>query len=203
MSEHGWPGWADEPAGPGPEHPDPHDGDQLGGESHAPDWAGDEAWDPAAAQDTDDDPAAAVSLPDTPAGYADDTADADHPGADHGVPYPHGVDGGPLGHVGADPDAVAESGADTDLPFPPAVDVGELPEPVDGFPWIDTGTLGVVAADTIAADADAGTYPAVHPGDLAAYAQEDLPPAVDPWAALAASDDPATSTLARFWAQDQ
>src|SRR5690242_10256665 len=22
-------------------------------------------------------------------------------------------------------------------PFPPAVDVGELPEPVDGFPWID------------------------------------------------------------------
>jgi hypothetical protein len=204
VSEHGWPGWADEPAGPGPEHPDPHDGDQPGDELRSPDWAGDEAWDPA--QDTPDgDPAAAaVSYDDAPAGYADDTADASPgaPGADDGAPYPQGVDGGPLGPVGADPDAVAEPGADPDPPFPPAVDVGELPEPVDGFPWIDTGTLGVVAADMIA-EAAGGPYPAVDPADLAAYAQEDLPPAVDPWAALAASDDPATSTLARFWAQEQ
>ena len=198
MSEHGWPGWVDEPAGHGPQHPDPHDGDQPGDELHTPDWGVEQGWEPA--QDiADTDPGATAVPYDTPAGYAD--ASADEPDIDE-VPYPQGVDGGPLGPVGADPDAVAGSGADAELPFPPAVDVGELPEPVDGFPWIDTGTLGVVAADTTA-DAAAGTYPAVDPADLAAYAREDLPPAVDPWAALAASDDPATSALARFWAQEQ
>ncbi len=216
MSEHGWPGWADEPAGPGPEHP--HSGDPIGvtgpgDELRAPEWVGDEPWDPAR-ESTDGDPAPAAGYADTPAGYADDPAD---PAGHAGAPYPShgadgsplgpvGADGSPLGPVGADPDADPEAGADADLPFPPVVDVGELPEPVDGFPWIDTGTLGVVAADMTdggAYAADGGAYPAVDPADLAAYAQEDLPPAVDPWAALAASDDPATSTLARFWAQGQ
>ena len=37
------------------------------------------------------------------------------------------------------------------------------------------------------------------PAELAEYAAEDLPPGADPWAALAGSEDPATSALARFW----
>ena len=82
-------------------------------------------------------------------------------------------------------------------PFPPTVDVGELPEPVDGFPWIDTGSLGV--ADIHAA---LDTTDPVHPAELAEYAGTDLPPGVDPWAALADSDDPATAALAKWWQQN-
>ena len=48
-------------------------------------------------------------------------------------------------------------------------------------------------------DADAG-HTAPDPQELAAYAAEDLPPGADPWAALADSEDPATSALARFYA---
>jgi hypothetical protein len=82
-------------------------------------------------------------------------------------------------------------------PFPAAVDVGDLPEPVDGFPWIDTGALGV--ADLHAA---LDTTDPVHPAELAEYNATDLPPGADPWAALADSDDPATAALARWWRQD-
>ncbi|MBM2616146.1 hypothetical protein JIG36_11320 [Actinoplanes sp. LDG1-06] len=81
--------------------------------------------------------------------------------------------------------------------FPPALDVGELPEPVDGFPWIDTGSLGVVHAAAVADTPDP-----VRPEELAEYAGVDLPPAQDPWAALADSDDPATSALARWWQEN-
>jgi hypothetical protein len=45
--------------------------------------------------------------------------------------------------------------------------------------------------------AEAGTPEA---SELAGYAGEVPPDGADPWAALAASDDPATSALARFWA---
>jgi hypothetical protein len=82
-------------------------------------------------------------------------------------------------------------------PFPPAVDVGDLPEPVDGFPWIDTGSLGV--ADIHAA---LDTTDPVHPAELAEYNATELPPGADPWAALADSDDPATAALAKWWQQD-
>ncbi|WP_250003687.1 hypothetical protein [Actinoplanes sp. M2I2] len=78
--------------------------------------------------------------------------------------------------------------------FPATLDVGDLPEPVDGFPWIDTGSLGVVPAAALTETPDP-----VRPEELAEYAGVDLPPAQDPWAALADSDDPATSTLARWW----
>jgi hypothetical protein len=81
--------------------------------------------------------------------------------------------------------------------FPAAVDVGALPEPVDGFPWIDSGSLGL--ADIAAALHEADTTEPVQPPELAEYAAADLPPGVDPWAALADSDDPATSALARWW----
>jgi hypothetical protein len=102
-----------------------------------------------------------------------------------------------MGPVGADPDAAVDTGDDPAAVFPPAVDVGPLPEPVDGFPWIDTGSLGLVGAGPV----DAAALSPVDPQDLAEYAAADLPPGVDPWAALAASDDPATSALARWWSE--
>jgi hypothetical protein len=116
-----------------------------------------------------------------------------------------------MGPVGADPDARTEPDpADPDPagPFPPAVDLGALPEPVDGFPWIDTGSLGFLGADTAAdtASVAAGGAPVTAEqlsADLTAYAATDLPPGVDPWAELAGSDDPATSALARWWAPRQ
>ncbi|MCU7722496.1 hypothetical protein ODJ79_02095 [Actinoplanes sp. KI2] len=82
-------------------------------------------------------------------------------------------------------------------PFPPAVDVGDLPEPVDGFPWIDTGSLGVADLHP-----ELDTTDPVHPAELAEYNATDLPPGADPWAALADSDDPATAALAKWWQQN-
>jgi hypothetical protein len=103
-----------------------------------------------------------------------------------------------MGLVGADPDALPDADPDPVDMFPQVVDVGPLPEPVDGFPWIDTGSLGVVDAHTIEAhDAE------VTPQELAEYAGADLPPGADPWAALADSEDPATSALARWWSEQQ
>ena len=94
--------------------------------------------------------------------------------------------------------AVTEvSAAVEDTLFPPVLDV-DLPEPVDGFPWIDTATLG--AGDTT------GFVPPVEPvtaEELAAYAGVEIPPGADPWTVLAASDDPATAALARWWTQGE
>ena len=85
--------------------------------------------------------------------------------------------------------------------FPPALDV-DLPEPVDGFPWIDTGSLGLIDAGPVeAGPVDPADTP-VQPAELAAYAETDLPPAADPWATLAESDDPATAALAKWWSQN-
>jgi hypothetical protein len=92
-------------------------------------------------------------------------------------------------------DAAAEITDDT--AFPPALDV-DLPEPVDGFPWIDTATLG--AADPT------GFLPPlenVTADELAAYAGIDIPDGADPWSVLAASDDPATAALAKWWTQGE
>jgi hypothetical protein len=76
--------------------------------------------------------------------------------------------------------------------FPPSVDLGDLPEPVDGFPWIDTAALGTP-------DGAGHDFPPVDPHELAEYAGTELPEGADPWTVLADSDDPATSTLARFF----
>jgi hypothetical protein len=212
VSEHGWPGWPDGHDGPDP-HDNAHEHPDVGGDHVADDagvWTPDGHWDPT--HEPVDHPAG-----DTPAEHADPDAPDDgwaghDPGhaafpddrLDHGVhpddPGDHaaaGVETHPLGPVGTDPDAAPDHDLGGEPVFPPAVDVGVLPEPVDGFPWIDTGTLGVVPVDLPhpAAAAD--------PADLAAYAAADLPPGVDPWAALADSDDPATSALARFWAPDE
>ena len=117
--------------------------------------------------------------------------------AEPDVPGPYGDDAAvavPVADpVGADPDAAAEPDAAVEV-FPPVLDVGPLPEPVDGFPWIDTGSLGVADPAAVPAAPAAPTAQ-----DLAGYAAADLPPGVDPWAALEASDDPATAALARFY----
>lgn len=81
--------------------------------------------------------------------------------------------------------------------FPPALDV-DLPEPVDGFPWIDTATLGAPDLTGFTAPLDP-----VDPGQLAAYAGVEIPPGADPWTFLASSDDPATAALARWWTQSE
>jgi hypothetical protein len=80
--------------------------------------------------------------------------------------------------------------------FPPALDVGDLPEPVDGFPWIDTATLGATP------DPSGFTAPLepVTPDELAAYAHTGQPA---DWATLSESDDPATAALAKWWAPEE
>jgi hypothetical protein len=127
-------------------------------------------------------------------------ADQHEPGTGHDDAAEHAVvdvtDGHGMGPVGADPDAAPD--LDQVSVFPPVVDVGPLPEPVDGFPWIDTGSLGLYHAGLVEPVAEPVAEP-VPAEDLAAYAAEELPPGVDPWAALADSDDPATSALARWW----
>jgi hypothetical protein len=117
---------------------------------------------------------------------------AEEPAADHQAEVVAEADPQEMDTVGADPDALPDTDDQVGV-FPPAVDVGPLPEPVDGYPWIDTGSLGVI--DPAAVPAAAGP----DPDELAEYAATDLPPGADPWAALAGSEDPATSALARFW----
>jgi hypothetical protein len=127
-------------------------------------------------------------------------------------PDPESPDPGPREPDSPGLDAAPDAGLPADSPpdvsdfsdvpdvFPPAVDVGDLPEPVDGFPWIDTGSLGL--AGIAATLHDQEHTDAVRPEELAEYAGADLPPGADPWAALADSDDPATAALAKWWQRD-
>jgi hypothetical protein len=100
--------------------------------------------------------------------------------------------------IGADPDQPVDEPGWTDL-FPPVLELPDVPEPTDGWPWTDAGFLG---ADLGAGDRLAGvpTLPdlRVDVADLLAYAAEDGTGG-EPWAALAGSDDPAVAALARFW----
>jgi hypothetical protein len=177
MTEHGWPDHHDD-HDPGA-HDDPAYVDDHHDADPAPPPADDDhdLWDLQHDHDHD-------------AGKTDDDL--------HDLPYEHHTE-----HTLTtdEPDAQHTAPADeiTDTVFPPAVDVGPLPEPVDGFPWIDTGSLGIVDPATI----HTATHDPVDPHELAEYAGTELPPGVDPWAALADSDDPATSTLARWWAENQ
>ena len=195
MSEHGWPDFPgdhhDDPGLPS-EHHDPHvpDGGHEDGPwylpaepepDHAP-WGADS-----------DDPFGSEGHSaggDEPGGH--DPAAADPGGHEAADPVPGTDPVGAAGVVGADPDAYADPLPDA--AFPPPLELGPLPEPVDGFPWIDAAGLG-----------DAGSaephLEAVDPHELAGYAGVDLPAGADPWAVLAGSADPATSALARWWAQ--
>ncbi|ADD43387.1 hypothetical protein [Stackebrandtia nassauensis] len=96
--------------------------------------------------------------------------------------------------VGTDPDAdLAADDPAFDAEFPPDIDMDARPEPVDGEPWSDASLLGSTS--------DAGTDWAAY--DYSAPPMDDLF-AMDgassgSWDSLAASDDPAVSSLARWW----
>jgi hypothetical protein len=208
MSDHGWDGgeWPDDldpdGGGLGPDTPDP-------GPDLSPDLGSDFGADLGEAQtadlsDTPDGPDPTPDAPLDPAG--DSTVDGafDPAGQDSGAGGPDAApdDGGDTTAdgtpeptpVGADPDLDPHADTWTDQSFPEPLDL-DAPEPVDGFPWTDPATLGTAPLP----DADAAYQGGPEAGELAAYAGEDLPPGTDPWTALSASEDPATSSLARWW----
>ncbi|MEQ4303414.1 hypothetical protein ABNF97_18855 [Plantactinospora sp. B6F1] len=222
-----WGGWsADEPEFGGPEGedfgdltPDPPDDDRgfpaegFGGEPDPGDPTGTPADPPMPLGyddlPTDDPPTEAPPTDDQPTD--DPYAEADpYPAAEPGsgangwaeVPAEVGF-GGADPPLGADPDLdpYADTGPAwweaTELP-----DLGAPPEPVDGFPWADPALLGQ-PVDTVPPPLSGADAATVAPDELAGYAGEELPADGDPWAALTASEDPATSTLARFWLPEE
>lgn len=125
----------------------------------------------------------------------DEAAD-DHPtpGPDLDNPVP-----------GTDPDVspLADDESWNADPFPQALTFDQPPEPVDGLPWSDPSLLGDGEAASLPVPA-AGLEKSPPVADLYAYdAAEYLPDGSDPWVSLAGSDDPATSSLARFWSTDE
>ena len=105
------------------------------------------------------------------------------------------VSGGQEPLFGADPDLHPLAGVDLDgdEPFPPTLDL-DPPEPIDGYPWTDPAVLG---HDVLPPLDDATGAPG--PAELFEYAGEQPPAGGDAWATLLASEDPATSALARWW----
>jgi hypothetical protein len=197
-----------DPGGPG--HPG---GDDEPATGHGHLGTSDEAY-------PDDDPFAPADHDDH-VGYAGaEGLDADHDG-----PLPHDqVQVDPLGleyPVGADPDIGV--GGDVDWPqhaFPPPLDLPDVPEPVDGYPWADPRLLGSdVAVDDHSAPVgepdrysapDGYGEPDDHRppvADLYEYAGEEYAgeeyagdESGGGWPELIASEDPATGALARWWA---
>ena len=122
-----------------------------------------------------------------------DDADLDDTSAEVDEPVP-----------GTDPDLdpLGDDASWQESLFPPALDV-QAPEPVDGFPWSDPLLLG---DDTAEPDPgyqppdDTATAPPV--ADLLAYDGQETTDSPQALTDLAASEDPAISSLARFWSQD-
>ena len=101
---------------------------------------------------------------------------------------------------GSDPDLHGGDDGWHEPVFPEELHLDSPPEPVDGFPWSDADVLGGPDHSLSAAyDPAAHTGPA-DPADLAGYDGVDVPAGADPWSLLLNSDDPATSSLAGFWA---
>jgi hypothetical protein len=218
MDHHDWPGWPDEAhaGGPGPHDHDPAFGDGTGYDPLAHDPLGDDPFTaPGVAHDHGaHDPGDGLpgehelaGDPEAAAGdgghagevYPDDDPFAvGHPDEPAAGDLPDGLagDAGPVADhpVGADPDL--DPGADwADPGFPPPLDLPEPPTPVDGYPWSDPQALGGAP--------DAGAHPGQQASppvaDLYDYAGDGPAPATGAWQALLDSDDPATSSLARFW----
>lgn len=114
--------------------------------------------------------------------------------------YPTAVD--PVVGVTPELDVVGDDPAwDAQDLFPPPLET-EVPEPVDGFPWSDAAALGDPDADSgsdYGVRASDGVPP---PMELFGYDAQHAPAAGAGWQALAHSDDPATSSLARWWGTD-
>jgi hypothetical protein len=220
MDHHDWADWSEEDAGLGEGDtadlgsPDHFDG--LDGSGHVDGF------------DTDHDPghddaAAPGSQPDLGHGpdLLHESGDLDiprhdpDPGLDHTDPGQHGhyddVPADEPGHgtggehaehlVGVDPDTPDQhDGVWHDDEFPPQLELDARPDPSDGYPWADPDTLGDPGMLPDADRADLTVGGGAPAGDLFAYAGLDAaPPGVDPWSLLLGSDDPATSTLARWW----
>ncbi|MGH8881391.1 MAG: hypothetical protein ACRD0P_29255, partial [Stackebrandtia sp.] len=95
---------------------------------------------------------------------------------------------------GTDPDAVDLADDDAFHPeFPPDLDLDTVPEPIDGPPWSDADLLGDAgdSADT--------TWAAFNNTDSMNELFTMDGTSGGDWEALLASDDPAVSSLARWW----
>lgn len=197
----GYPGDGDYPA----EHGDPGAGPGAGGQP----GGGFLEDDPMGAFDTDTDdygdPGDGGDASDGPGadGPASEGPASDGPGADASDDGPE-----PLAYEDSDTTADPESvvGADPDVDpdadwspaeFPAPLDFA-APEPVDGYPWSDPSA--VAAPGTGGDDPSAGPDGAPPASDLLDYAGTEG--GADPWSALVGSDDPATSSLGRWWSPD-
>lgn len=159
-----------------PEGPDePGAGDEPGGEE------------PGGGQYLEDDPMAfdAHGESGDNADYGDQADQGDQ--GDYGEPHAEAV-------VGADPDVTPDADW-SPAEFPEQLDLTP-PEPVDGYPWSDPNA--VAEPGTGGPDPAAGPDAGPPPGDLLDYAGVEA--GGDPWAALVGSDDPAASSLGRWWA---
>jgi hypothetical protein len=142
---------------------------------------------------------------------ADDQGDGDGFGPDAGPDPGHdGADplayGDPDGDPGTATDPESVVGADPDVDpdadwspadFPDQLDFA-APEPVDGYPWSDPSAVAAPGSGGDDPSAGPGGAPPAH--DLLDYAGAEG--GTDPWSALVGSDDPATSSLGRWWAPD-
>ncbi|WBB99589.1 hypothetical protein O7543_05120 [Solwaraspora sp. WMMA2080] len=129
-------------------------------------------------------------------GYGDDLSGAEPVDAGFGAePAAEQGFGAADPPPGVDPDAPAGADGWPEAQFPPPLDPAGVPTPVDGWPWADPQLLG----DGGPVGAAVPHVTPVDPVDLAGYAGADAAAGGDLWAALLASDDPATGTLARFW----
>jgi hypothetical protein len=137
------------------------------------------------------------------ASHHDDSVVHDDPAPADAAHDPVHDEVAPVDHpVGADPDLDPHADADWHDPsFPPALDPHHTPEPVDGFPWSDPHVLGSGLADGALDDGGYHEPTWQHPpvSDLYDYAGDEAAPGGDGWQALLGSDDPATSSLARWW----
>lgn len=151
-----------------------------------------------------------LSLAEDYAGYQPDVAEALGGDLWPGLPAAHldGVAAGVGASFGADPDQfpLADFGADGSgigLDTVAGLDLGlDLPRPVDGFPWIDVDVLGddlLPARDDQLDDQRGDHSGEPDAAELFEYAAEQPPASGDGWTVLLASDDPATSALARWW----
>ncbi len=189
----------DEPVAPhddGGLHPDHEGTDEPAGQYDADHDAADSAGDHTAGDDGPDD----HGFDDH--GFDDHGVDAEHPD-EQPEPEQHPETDAPddvdSDSFGADLDSSGDQYATWhDDEFPPELDLGaDAPEPHDGYPWSDPATLGSPDPAGFTDSAPVDTEP-VEPQDLLSYAGLD-DTADNPWAALLGSDDPATSSLARWW----